>query len=90
MILLIKLYPDDNRIKTKAYHNYYKKNIGFVEILRNGIIEQHYFVIPKKCKLLTNKSRRKLISQGSKKATHHENNEEFVDKSEIWRIEMEW
>lgn len=90
MILLIKLNPDIV-IQTEAYHKYYKDNIGFVEILRNGIIEEHYFVIPKKCRLLTGKSRRKLIISGSKKTTHHEHNEEFVDPwSFMWGIEMDW
>ena len=42
IILLLKVNPK-KKIKTDAYRNYYKINIGSVEILRNNEIENHLF-----------------------------------------------
>ena len=42
IIFLLKVYPK-HAIDTPAYENYYKHNIGFVEIMRNDAIEKHYF-----------------------------------------------
>jgi len=73
--------------ESPEYLRYYTISIGHVEILKNDVIQSHYFHIPSKCNFMS-KYMQKYILQDASIPSAKEKFQAFVIKTSIAKIEM--
>jgi len=57
---------DSATLDPNHYYTFYLKYIGYVELDRDGVIENHYFPVPWRCKYLTPMTKQKIITDVSR------------------------
>ena len=86
LILILKIYPK-RTISTEAYENYYKLNIGFVQIQKKDVLENHYFQVPSKCQMLTDDFKALVVQYAG--SSHNQRLEDFIKQYKLAKYEMD-